>query len=698
MFKVKELEFLGHIITSNGICPVKTKSDAILSFRQPRNEAEVRSFLGLANYMNKFIYDLATIDEPLRRLTQKGVHFEWNDEHAKAFEAIKRAMNKAGKLGFYDVNDRTVVVTDASPVGLGAILAQYDQNKQLRVVSYASKSLTDTETRYCQTEKEALSLVWAVERFQFYLIGRPFELVTDCKALQYLFTPRSRPCARIERWVLRLQAFEYTVKHIAGEKNAADALSRLATGNSEPFDVNEELIIREVATSAANAIALRWQDIESVSLQDEEIQTILELLKSGLTMELPIPYRVIANELCAVGEVLLRVDRIVIPKSLRETVLKLAHEGHPGSRMMKAHLRTNVWWPKLDQDVDRFVKCCRGCSLVSAPEAPEPMERREMPLRPWEDVAVDYLGPLPEGQHLLVVVDYYSRYIEVREMMLTNAKATIQELSAIFALFGLPVTLRADNGPQFSGECDEFKSFCRDNGIRLVNTIPYWPQQNGEVERQNRSILKRLRIAQELGHDWRNALSQYLLVYHSTNHSTTGKAPSELMFGRRIRNKLPSVPFSRQDDEEVRDKDKLQKEKGKEYSDAKRKAHPSEIAVGDRVLVKRMKKTNKLDADFLNEDFIVKRREGADCTVQSKLSGKEYRRNVAHLKRLQHDDEPDLVFGDKEQGVEETDNGVDPESVQPLEMPHSVEPSNTTVGSRKRTCREPRHFEDYVPF
>lgn len=400
--------------------------------------------------MNKFIYNLATIDEPLRRLTLKKVPFEWTEEHTNAFEKIKQEMRIAGKLGYFNLNDRTVVTTDASPVGLGAILAQYDDNDQIRVISYASKSLTDTEARYCQTEKEALALVWAVEKFQRYLIGRSFELVTDCKALQYLFTTRSRPCARIERWVLRLQAFDYKVIHVAGECNVADALSRLATLNPLPFDQNEELMIREVAVSAANAMALDWQQIEDASKEDEEIRNIIALLDSNRQRELSVPYRVIANELCHIGDVLMRVDRLVVPSKLRTVVLNLAHDGHPGSRMMKSHLRSSVWWPKLDQQVEEFVRNCRGCCLVSAPDAPEPMIRKPLPSRPWEDIAVDFMGPLPEGQYLLVVVDYYSRFIEVKEMNTISANDTIQELSVVFSRYGFPNTLRADNGPQLS--------------------------------------------------------------------------------------------------------------------------------------------------------------------------------------------------------------------------------------------------------
>ncbi|XP_055598452.1 uncharacterized protein K02A2.6-like [Uranotaenia lowii] len=135
--------------------------------------------------------------------------------------------------------------------------------------------------------------------------------------------------------------------------------------------------------------------------------------------------------------------------------------------------------------------------------------------------------------------------------------STIEQLLIIFSRYGLPVVLTADNGPQFISE--EFRLFCEEQGIKLESTIPYWPQMNGEVERQNRSILKRLRIAQELGKNWRKELRQYLLTYHSAIHPPTGKSPSELMFGRRLRTKLPCIPMEVCEDEEVRDQDRIQK-------------------------------------------------------------------------------------------------------------------------------------------
>ncbi|XP_055623377.1 uncharacterized protein K02A2.6-like [Toxorhynchites rutilus septentrionalis] len=197
----------------------------------------------------------------------------------------------------------------------------------------------------------------------------------------------------------------------------------------------------------------------------------------------------------------------------------------------------------------------------------------------------------------------------------TTAGDVIKELSVMFSRYGIPALLKADNAPQFSSECIEFKEFCDSHGVKLSNTIPYWPQSNGEVERQNRSILKRLRIAHELGRDWREELCHYLLTYHSTKHPTTGKSPAEIMFGRRIKSKLPTISTF-QEEAEVRENDAIIKQKGKEYADRRRGAKESEIEEGDEVLVKRMRKSNKLDTDFANEEFVVCHKKGTDTKLQ----------------------------------------------------------------------------------
>ncbi|XP_062541324.1 uncharacterized protein K02A2.6-like [Armigeres subalbatus] len=257
----------------------------------------------------------------------------------------------------------------------------------------------------------------------------------------------------------------------------------------------------------------------------------------------------------------------------------------------------------MDDQCEKYVKQCNACTLVSSVGPPEPMLRTKMPDKAWTDVAVDFLGPLPSGHYLLVIIDYYSRFVEVMIMRKTTAELTTEALYETFTRFGVPEVLRSDNGPQFISEC--FKSFCKEFGITQQKTTPYWPQANGEVERMNNTILKRLRISQETNKDgWKWDLRSFLLMYNSTPHSTTGIAPSALMFGRVMRDKLPSVQQSTGKlTESVQDKDWERKLRQAEINDKKRKATPSTLEVGDRVVAKRMSKDHKLSSNFGPEQF-----------------------------------------------------------------------------------------------
>ena len=159
---------MGLVLNNNGIGPAEDKVKAIVDAREPQSASEVRSFLGLANYNTRFIPDFATVAEPLRRLTKKGVRFEFGEEQRKAFNELKKRLSSAETLGYIDKDAKTLIIADASPVGLGAILIQEQQGRK-RVISYASKSLSDVERRYSQTEKEALAVVWGCERFHVYI-------------------------------------------------------------------------------------------------------------------------------------------------------------------------------------------------------------------------------------------------------------------------------------------------------------------------------------------------------------------------------------------------------------------------------------------------------------------------------------------------------------------------------------------------
>lgn len=336
LFKVQELKFLGHKLSDKGINVDSRTIDTILNFRAPSTKEELRSFLGLVTYVGKFTADLGTETDFLRKLTKADTKFDWTEEHERCFLKLKKSLANLPTLSYFDPQRRTRLVADASPVALGAVLLQFDEKSNPKVISFGSKSLSDVERRYSQTEKESLALVWSVERFYCYLAGIEFELETDHKPLEAIFKPTSKPPARIERWLLRLQAFKYKVVYKPGKLNIADSLSRLCRIQEErSFDSEaENHIFRIVENSTPKA--LKISQIVSESQKDEQIKDALNKTNNNswtaTDKNIYFPFRL---ELSSFGSILLRGNKIVIPQALSKQVLELAHEGHPGETVMK---------------------------------------------------------------------------------------------------------------------------------------------------------------------------------------------------------------------------------------------------------------------------------------------------------------------------------------------------------------------------
>lgn len=669
-------------MSDKGIRPTESRLSAIKSFREPVNVSELRSFLGLVTYVGRFIPTLADKTDPLRNLLRTGEKFKWQPEHQRAFEIIKSSLCETSFLGYYDPQDLCIVIADASPTGLGAVLLQQDKNGAKRIISFASKALTDVERKYFQTEREALALVWAVDRFQLYLLGKRFRLVTDCKPLHFLFKERGKPCARIERWVMRLQSYAYDVVYEPGSGNLADVLSRLSVLNPVEYKDRNEACIYQL-TMSGFPTAVTVQEVQQELRNDKIIQNVIKCLETGVWNEEAKEYKLFMSELCMIENLLLRGDRLVIPEILRDRVLEVAHESHPGIVTMKKRLRQKVWWPLMDKQVEKYVKKCKACTLVASCDPPEPLIRTRFPTRPWADLAIDFVGPLPSGHNLLVIVDYYSRFTEVIVMRQITAHLTVRALHETFCRFGMPESIKTDNGPQFVSS--EFHDFCTQFGIEHRKTTPYWPQANGEVERLNRSIGKRLKISHETaGSDWQWDLRSFILMYNS--HSTTGVAPSSLLFGRKLKDKLPGLMVKDEHIlEEIRDRDQVKKMREAEYSDKRRGAKSNDLASGDTVVAKRIQKDNKLSTAFESEEYNVVNRRGSDVTLKSTESGRVVHRNVSHLKKLSSS-EPEQS---KPNDVPET-----PEScTEELTLKTATE----TVNSRpRRQMKKPSYLNEYT--
>ena len=702
-FRQDTITFFGLQLSRTGITPTPEKVEAVRDAPEPTNASEVRSFLGVVGFSSRFIPDMSSVTESLRRISQKGAVFEWGEPQARAFQMLKQKLTSAVSLAYFDVNADTEVIADASPVGLGAVLVQ-TQGGVRRAISYASRTLSDVERRYSQTEKEALALVWACERFRQFLLGRKFFLVTDHQPLKAIYSPRSKPSARVERWVLRLQEYDFQVRYIPGHQNIADALSRLPVTPAPVTNQIEESI--GAVTQAAAPVALKIQDVEQASERDPELQVVRQCLLSDDWTTAPATYAAARYELASVGFVILCGTRIVVPQELRSQVLALAHEGHQGIAKTKSRLRSKVWWPGIDRDAEATCRRCVSCQVVAGPpHTPPPVMSTALPSGPWQYLAIDLLGPLPSGNSLLVTVDYHSRFFEVDILRSTSSTIVIEKLQAHFARHGLPTTLRSDNGPQFVSS--EFSEFLHDHGIQHQKTTPYWPRANGEVKRQNRTILKALQIAQLESKPWRTELHKLLVAYRTTPHSATGRTPSELLFNRQVRTKLPSLLFKEGEDTALRDRDSLSKYRSAECVSKKRPAPAhQELQPGEQVLVKRTSAAGKLDAPFLSEPHQIISRTGDQLMLQSP-DGVVKKRNVHFAKRLQTEhplpsQEPDeqttLVPLSPEvpkQTTHSSSRTSDSTEVQPTES----ESAKPTYDLRaKRDLKIPCNLKDYVMY
>ncbi|XP_052130596.1 uncharacterized protein K02A2.6-like, partial [Frankliniella occidentalis] len=635
IFGASSVDFVGCKISQNGYQPLEDSVSVVKNFRQPTSKSEVHSFCGLATYFSIYVPEFAKIIAPLRKLLKSGAHFVWGQEQEEAFQKVKELIITAPVLGFFKKNAPTYVFADASPVALGALIVQI-QDGQPKVIRYAGYALSEVEQRYSQTEKEAYALVFACEKFQFYLLGTDFYLVTDHKPLIFMFKNGANTktaSLRVERWALRLQEYRFKIEYRAGKTNLADPLSRLLPLSQKPSTPKhvakeEKLIARLVEDNVPRALTID-QVLEETE-KDTEIQDILKCLRTGRwTQELK-QYRSLEPLLMECQGLLLKGQKIVLPKTLWDQALKLAHEGHLGMTAMKRTLRLKVWWLGMDRFVEDFVSMCFGCQLVNKSFTPEPIVSTALPAYAWEYVAVDFFEF--DHKYLLALTDYYSRYVRIEVTKDETALTAVNVLEKIFIELSRPRKLASDNGPCFASKL--FQDFLEDWGIVHVHKIRLWPQCNGEIERNNSNFVKRLQIAKGLKKSWKSALYSFVYNYNVTPHSSTGVPPMQLLFtARPLLTKFPTLPEENKEDDAVEEKDREAKFTAKKYADLRRKAAPSTVQVGDTVLRKNEEKSSKTDPPRNPEPAIVVDRKGAEVTVQTP-QGKTVQRNVSFFHPL----------------------------------------------------------------
>ncbi|KAD7479067.1 hypothetical protein E3N88_02203 [Mikania micrantha] len=376
-FWLREVQFLGHVINSNGIHVDPAKIEAIKNWDVPTTPTEIRSFLGLAGYYRRFISNFSKIALPLTKLTQKSEPFVWTHKQEEAFQTLKQRLCNAPILTLPEGSDDFVVYCDASHQGLGCVLMQRD-----KVIAYASRQLKIHEKNYTTHDLELGAVVFALKIWRHYLYGTKCTIFTDHKSLQHIFDQKELNM-RQRRWVELLNDYDCVIKYHPGKANVvADALSRK----------------ERVKPLRVRAMGMTVQ----TSLRDHILQAQREAVaRNNLKRELD----------CGAEKhfetrqdgVIYYLDRVWIPTvdELRTLILDEAHKSrysvHPGADKMYQDLRSFYWWPGMKKDIATYVGKCLTCAKVKA-EHQKPsglLEQPEIPQWKWEQIAMDFITKLP---------------------------------------------------------------------------------------------------------------------------------------------------------------------------------------------------------------------------------------------------------------------------------------------------------------
>ena len=545
-YKQTIVKFYGHILTNKGLQADPSKIDAIVQMPPPPDVKSLQSFLGLVNYMARFQPSLSIVSRPLRDLMKEHVDYVWSTEADKAFNDIKWSITKAPILQFFDPKKETIIQSDASMNGLGCTLIQDE-----KPVCYASRALTETESRYSNIERELLAAMWSLEHFNHYIEGNHVVLQTDHKPLVSIWMkPIHTASPRIQRLLLRMSRYNVKLEYIQGKTNViADALSRMTLNNNNSSTPhNDTISIDEVLCSN---VQISTTGIEKIRQETSKYVT-LQHLKRIITYGWPETRRDCSknlhmfwnyrDELSVENQMVFKGDRIVVPATLQHTILRHLHEGHMGLEKMLLRARSAVFWPGLTADVNNMAKNCETCQKHAPKQGQEQILVHEpTATKPWSKLASDIFDI--KGKSYIVIADYYSRFPYVKQLPNITSRSIINVFKTLFADHGFCDILVTDNGPSYVSQ--EFETFLRDCSIKHITSSPMYPQSNGFAESMVKVMKNLITKSFEANEDPNWAL----LAYRATPLSASLPSPAQMLHGRPLRTNLPSPRPTAQNDD-----------------------------------------------------------------------------------------------------------------------------------------------------
>lgn len=617
LFLRNKIEYLGYIVSGDGLTLSTRHTEAILEFKKPKNLIELQRFLGLANYFRKFVKDYALKAKPLQNLLKKQVKFLFDEECENAFQNLKKELTTYPVLRLYNPYAETELHTDACTQGLGAILLQKQKDNLWSPVAYYSRTTNEAERKYHSFELEMLAMVKSIERFHLYLYGISFTIVTDCNALVYAVN-KANLNPRIARWTLALQNYTFKVTHRPGSRMLhVDALSR-SVGYVNELPLERELEFRQLADPRIKEISnsLEYNDSDKFALVN------------GLV------YKKDNENL-----------KFVVPESMVINILRAHHDdmAHCALEKTLRGISQQYWFPTMRKRIADYLENCFTCVMANSSMNRFEGETHVFPQAntPMDIIHVDHFGPLQETEskfkHILVMVDAFTRFTWLFAVKSTSSKETMNCLSVIFDLFGKPKEIVSDRGTAFTAK--EFSDFVEKLNIKHRKVAVAAPWANGLVERVNRFLKSSLIKITNKPDEWKKHLGTVQYIINNTFHTAIKASPSKVMLGYQQRNHedFPLAQFVNElakidqslelDREKSRDiafqATEMLRQYNKMYRDAKSKT-PTVYEEGDYVAIRntRVKPgvNAKLRANYKGP-YLIQKSIGANRYVVTDIPG-----------------------------------------------------------------------------
>ena len=549
-FARASVKFAGYEVSQDGYKLDASLMKAISDFPTPQNITDLRSFFGLVNQLSGCSKSIASSLAPLRPLLSTKNEFLWGPDHDTAFKHCKTVLSESPTLGFFDLSRQTRLMTDASGKGLGFILQQLNGDNW-SIIQAGSRFLTSAESRYATVEKEMLGVAWAIRKCHKFLAGLAhFDILTDHNPLLSILNSKrldeiENP--RLQRLRMKIVSYNFTAQWVKGSLNAGpDALSRYPTMEAVPWDQ-----LAEETAPSIFALAAREQQRElnmrlSEVSEAAEIDTVYQKLKTVINEGFPVSkshlpkcladFWRVREDLSIVDDFIVYGCRLLIPFALRNDMLRKLHDSHQGIARTRDRARLAIYWPGIDQDIEKVITACKICQDELPSLGKEPMILRTPASRPFQELAVDFA--YVNGQNFLIMVDCCTDWPSIHLMRSnTTSYAVISALRDYFARTAVPDVLWSDGGPQFVSH--KFETFLREWGVQHKVSSPAYPQSNGKAEATVKSMKKLIRRSSTQRRLDEDKLARALLQYRNTPSVKDKLSPAQKLYGHPVQDTLP---------------------------------------------------------------------------------------------------------------------------------------------------------------